>query len=588
MNKIAYSKVNENIFYYIDINSKLNMMENLNNVEYTANIEDKINAIGVNTSYNDEYILYNGIEIGNEFLSIISFDRFRRGDLQNIAFRFETSINIEKINVSKNRNRVAIVFMVHDYYSVLMNGHLVGHEVNFIEAMDNYYLHVYDFSEDNSRLIFQKIYNREINVAFSDIDTIAIASRSHEHCSQFEVYDLNTGNRLIFGDQLPILNSSRITCMHYIPSTDHLPNYIVIVTKANPSIYHYRVIDLRENTFREIWNSIVPNNITCIDIARNGRIALGGESGVLVYHSFGAGSSTYFQERAINGLSFSLNALYLGVNFRNFFQHNGIVLYRPENISVLSLQQGVPGVDTIIFRDPVFLDDDNFGYAHGFEDDLGYEFEDHYDEQDERDRVRPVDEMGAHHAYNRRAQLPPVRQVPEPDVEIQDPQLDIAVPNQPSNPQKLQIHGNDNCFDLSLLSEEKIGDYLSSDPDNIVIFYKNPGDAGFLATCLTFSRLKKYLKDPLHVFYTCIPRYDFRNYHRNQPEFLKIPTQAGNLFVDYQLMKQKYMQRQNMIFLEHSRKVERTITYDASFNMAFVSGNHCQDGSVIDVYNIIF
>lgn len=576
MNKIAYSKVNENIFFYIDINSKLNIMENLNNVEYTQNIEDKIDAIGVNTSYNDEYILYNGHRNDNDFLSIISLDRLRSGDLQNIVFNFETSISITNIIVSKNRNRVAIVFMVYDDYSVSMNGELVRHEVNSVESMDDYYLHVYDFSQDNSRLIFQKIYNREINVALSDIDTIAIASRSHEHRSMFEVYDLNTGNNLIFGDQVPILNSSRILCMHYIPSSDHLPNYIVIVTKAHPSITHYRVIDLRGNIFVEIWNSIVPINITCIDIARNGRIALGGDNGVLVYHSFGAGPSTYFAERAINGLSFSLNALYLGVNFMNFYfyQNRGIVLNRPEIFSILSLQQRVPGVDTIIFTHPNLPDNDDFADVD--------------DEQDERERLRPVDEMGAHHGDNRIAQLSPLRQVVGPDVEIPDPQLDVAVPNQPTNQQKLQIHGNDNCFDLALLSEEKIGDYLSSDPDNIVIFYKNPSDAGFLATCCTFSRLKKYLKDPLHVFYACIPRYDFRNYHRNQPEFLKIPTATHTIFASYQDMKAKYMQRQNMIFLEHNNKVDRTITYDASFNMAFVSGNHCQDGSVIDVYNIIF
>jgi hypothetical protein len=151
-----------------------------------------------------------------------------------------------------------------------------------------------------------------------------------------------------------------------------------------------------------------------------------------------------------------------------------------------------------------------------------------------------------------------------------------------------QIHGNDNCFDLLLISEENIGKYLSSDPDNIVIFYKNPSYARFLATCCTFSRLKKYLKDPLHVFYACIPRYDFRNYYRNPPEFLKIPTGTHTIFVSYQDMKTKYMQRQNMIFLEHNNKVEKTITYDASFNMAFVSGNHCQASSIIDVYRIIF
>ena len=155
MNKIAYSKVNENIFFYIDINSKLNMMENLHNVEYTQNIEDKIDALGVNTSYNDEYILYNGHRNDNDFLSIISLDRLRSGDLQNIVFNFETSISIMNVIVSKNRNRVAIVFMVYDDYSVLMNGELELHEEALARSMDNYYLHVYDFSQDNSRLIFQ-------------------------------------------------------------------------------------------------------------------------------------------------------------------------------------------------------------------------------------------------------------------------------------------------------------------------------------------------------------------------------------------------------------------------------------------------
>jgi hypothetical protein len=53
-------------------------------------------------------------------------------------------------------------------------------------------------------------------------------------------------------------------------------------------------------------------------------------------------------------------------------------------------------------------------------------------------------------------------------------------------------------------------------------------------------------------------------------------------------MKTKYLQRQNMIFLEHSNKVEKTISYDASYFMYFVSRNHCQNGSVIDVYKIIF
>ena len=122
----------------------------------------------------------------------------------------------------------------------------------------------------------------------------------------------------------------------------------------------------------------------------------------------------------------------------------------------------------------------------------------------------------------------------------------------------------------------------------VVIFYKNPSDAGFLATCSSFEQLKKFLKDPQHVFYSCVQGKDFRTYHRDLPQYLKIPTGTHTIFVNYQDIKQKYMQRQNMIFLEHNHQVQKTISYDASYTMAFVSSNHCQDGSVIDVYRIIF
>ena len=43
-----------------------------------------------------------------------------------------------------------------------------------------------------------------------------------------------------------------------------------------------------------------------------------------------------------------------------------------------------------------------------------------------------------------------------------------------------------------------------------------------------------------------------------------------------------------MIFLEFTQQVEKTISHAASFTMDFVSSNHCQIGSDIDVYRIIF
>ena len=42
-----------------------------------------------------------------------------------------------------------------------------------------------------------------------------------------------------------------------------------------------------------------------------------------------------------------------------------------------------------------------------------------------------------------------------------------------------------------------------------------------------------------------------------------------------------------MIFLEYIERVETTTTYEAVVTNNFVSSNHCQLGSLIDVYRII-
>ena len=89
------------------------------------------------------------------------------------------------------------------------------------------------------------------------------------------------------------------------------------------------------------------------------------------------------------------------------------------------------------------------------------------------------------------------------------------------------------------------------------------------------------------IFYGCVPGKDFRRYWHDPPQFLKIPG-SHTIFVDYQDMKQKYMQRQNMIFVVNSFCVAKTISYDASYFMRFISSNHCQKGSIINVYRIIF
>jgi hypothetical protein len=90
------------------------------------------------------------------------------------------------------------------------------------------------------------------------------------------------------------------------------------------------------------------------------------------------------------------------------------------------------------------------------------------------------------------------------------------------------------------------------------------------------------------IFYRCVDGMDYRQYSSNQLEYLKLPTGGQTIFVNYRDIKDKYKQRQNMIFLELEEKIEKTISFDASYTMQFVSSNHCQPGSTIDVYRIIF
>ena len=128
---------------------------------------------------------------------------------------------------------------------------------------------------------------------------------------------------------------------------------------------------------------------------------------------------------------------------------------------------------------------------------------------------------------------------------------------------------------------------MAESNDNIVIFYKNPEQADFFATCLTFTALKRFLKDPKSVYYGCVPQKPFNDYYKEQPEYLKIPSQ-NNIYVSYSDIKRKFIQRQNMIFLELEKTVEETVSYNVSITMEALSGWHCGKGTSINVYRIIF
>jgi hypothetical protein len=152
----------------------------------------------------------------------------------------------------------------------------------------------------------------------------------------------------------------------------------------------------------------------------------------------------------------------------------------------------------------------------------------------------------------------------------------------------LQEHNKKNCFDILDLTEKNIGSYLSSSNDNLVLFIKVMDKPEFIVTCLNFDHLKIYLKDPSNIFYECIDSLDNTQYSQNKFEYLKLPTHANTIYVNYQDIYNKYKQRQNMIFVEFDKKINRTISFNASYTNQYSSSNHCQEGSVIDVYRIIF
>lgn len=156
----------------------------------------------------------------------------------------------------------------------------------------------------------------------------------------------------------------------------------------------------------------------------------------------------------------------------------------------------------------------------------------------------------------------------------------------------ITLNSSASCFDLFEGTEPAIAKFLNESCDNLVIFYRPSGQREFNAACCTFSQLRTFLRDGTHLFFQCIRGRSWESYSRDAeaergPHFLKLFTQSGNIFVDYKQMKQKYIERQNMIFLDFDRVIPLTISYGMSSEMQQVSANHCQNGSEINVYKII-
>jgi hypothetical protein len=547
MRFIDFSKQNDNEVMYIDQNNYLNILNcDDYTILYTSEGHHKFEEIAY--SYDDEHIIVVFHAQNQHFLKIIP----RRHVIDNrfmftSVCGFYTSGDIISFHISPNKNRVAIVFTVENKYFDTING-----DYNpGVKDVKKKFLHVYEYSNGGTaRLILKKIYPENIKIDLSELDTIAITSFVNQTAdrdniySRIEIYDF-ISNKRIFKKTVDYF----IKYLHFFPENEtHHNNIVLITNNLDSDDYNIRLIDL-ENKFGEKQNLPIDfANIFSIDINKNGSIVLRTDNGILYLKTLSESATHLFPDKLILHSSFSLSGNKIAVIMNSDQQQNehGYLTF----MSIYDFDKREVSFD-----------------SYNMDEVLGNYFDIHprteyiTDEDDQQELI------------------------------IRNPFLDkIYVDNIVTDQEKLQEYGSENCFNMIELNEENIGNYLSSDPDNLVIFFKNPEDDGFQATCLNFSRLKQYLKNPNHIFYSCVDELDFRVY-KNQSfldEYLKIPTHAHTLFVNYRDIRQKYEERQNMIFLELSEQIKKTISFNASFTLQFISSNHCQEGSEINVYRIIF
>ena len=494
-------------------------------------------------SYDSQHVICTSDN--NTLLNIISYNNLLLHKYDLFTFTFKTvAQQIIKYAVSPNKNQVAILFnMTNNCYYSFGNSDIIQIENPNENDELVQFLHVYDFTPNTGgRLLFNKqVFDENTEFSFSEYNSIAVTGTFNVDGNDYglNIFDLETG-KLILYDSQP--GSIDIVCFFPLSDADDTRK-ILLISYDQQTYLNNVTVKLIDNleTLEEL--SILEGiYINSAYIKKNGEITLCTVDGLYFFNFNERPRNTrLFQGYDIESVSYSISGDFIGVYIIESDTKEYFKLYDLENPHEFM----------------IYEDDYNSRLSINYYDNDSIDYED--DEDDEDDHT----------------------------LEYIDPELcDCVIPE--TNQHKLDEFGSHTCYDVINLSEENIGNYLRSDKNNIVLFYKQPSDEGFLATCLTFTTLRTYLRDPIMLFYRCIDEKDYTTYHTNKPDFLKIPTQGGNIFVNYSDMKQKYIQRQNMIFLELEEQVEKTISYDASYNMNFVSSNHCQNGSVIVLYRIIF
>jgi hypothetical protein len=554
MKLIDFSKSSDDEIMYADPNSYLNILD-LQEKSFIQTSE-KINNHPfdqVSYSYDGRFIIYTLYAQNYHFLKIVPIEFVMINSyMMSSVCSFYTSGNILNFYISPNKNRIAIYFTVVDIFFDMITGKSsVG-----IKDQNKYFLHVYEFGrEHRCSLILNKRYPDRINVSLSELDTIAISSNVNpSHGSTLiEIYNLDNKRRIA-----KTVVAYPIFHMKFLPETElYHNNLLVISLDIDAEKFYMKIIDL-QNKFTEKYNKLLDaDHILSIDISRNVQIALGTDNGLLYFTSLDQEPVRLYGDKMIIHISFSISGQKVAVVFFESDQHD-----QEDEDEADDVEQGQKYLFSVF----------------------------HFLENTEIFNSEIADTVYENYFINK----PQVEPVYNEDAEdnfvlaIRNPFLDRDFPVQITNQEKLQQHGSHTCFDINELNEENIGTYLTSDPDNIVLFVKTNDKPEFAATCLKFSNLKNFLKDPTMIFYRCVDGMDYRQYSSNQLEYLKLPTGGQTIFVNYRDIKDKYKQRQNMIFVELEEKIEKTISFDASYTMQFVSSNHCQKGSNIDVYRIIF
>ena len=529
MKRIDFSPANENCFITC-FNNKIEIFETINRniYGYSPNFLDEELIDSVSFSHDGEHVIFVNDNMSK--LNIISYENVMENVIDYI-FNLETDRYILNYTLSPNKNQIGIIYCLNVEAVVTMYD-VEGRVVIPPENQHQFLIQVYSFDTLDARLIFERYINTtNINIAISEYNTLAISGdRLETNGTEYSlnIFDLDTGNLIKYAFDPYIVRS-----VHFVPENDDGFNKILVVLNIenNNEEHNFQIID-SENF--EVLEDRIIDRINCVHIKRDGEITIGTSIGLLHFRFDGIplAHRRLFHGEYIQQITYSLDGTKLG-----------LILGQTLVIFDLTLDRFIHTIE-----EPGQNEDDQ---------DENYQDEDDDDLPDE-----PI---------------------------INDTELDECFVR-PADPAKLALYGNKECLLLANNDEQEISTFLSANLNNIVLFYKQPADDDFSAFCLTFRMLKRFFIKPRYVYFNCDPSKPIEQYRDELPEYIRISKQR-NIYVSYPDIKRKYIERQNMIFLVFSEKIESAVSYYniAKFlNESAISEEwSCQKNTSIDVYRII-